>query len=152
MLTNTKHSSVNTIVEGEFILIIEPDEALGSVLVEIIQSSFPCQVILVSDLEQARDTVQRSKPCLFLLDNYLGRELYSYDVYGTHFYNNALCTLEGRKDVPAIIMIDHFSEHVAFKHRRVVYINRSTFNHKLLRTIEELLTQAYGSIEEARAA
>ena len=74
------HTGLNTL--NKTILVVEDDEAIGSMLVDVLSLETSCQILLVTDAFQAMRVMRNLRPCLFITDYHLpqmdGIQLYDH--------------------------------------------------------------------------
>ena len=97
MMDTRRHSSVEDQTGVKTILVVEDDEAVGSILVLMLLTESPYLVLLVTDGYQALKVVHDLKPSLFLLDYKLP------GMDGIALYER-LHAITGLADIPAIII------------------------------------------------
>ena len=114
------------------ILLVEDDSNIGEVFAQAIAQETAYLAILVSDGNEALNTVKSIKPNLFILDYHLPR------MNGIELYDT-LHAIKGLEQVPAIMMSARLPRHELEK-RKIIGMNKPIDLDEFLQTIEQLLT------------
>jgi CheY-like chemotaxis protein len=132
MMINTRHhSSVQDRTGGKTILVVEDDEAVGSMLVLMLLTESPYQALLVTDGFQALKMVHDLKPSLFLVDYQLP------GMDGITLYD-CLHAITDLANIPAIIMSANLPTR-ALQERHLTGVAKPFDVDQMLNTIEHLL-------------
>ena len=123
------HTGLNTL--NKTILVVEDDEAIGSMLVDVLSLETSCQILLVTDAFQAMRVMRNVKPCLFITDYHLPQ------MDGIQLYDH-LCMTKELVHVPTIIMSAHMPEDEVEK-RHLIALNKPFELDELLDTVAKLL-------------
>lgn len=114
------------------ILLVEDDSNIGEVFAQAIVQETTYLAILVSDGNEALNTVKNIKPNLFILDYHLPR------MNGIELYDT-LHAVKGLEQVPAIMMSARLPRQELEK-RKIIGLNKPIDLDEFLQTIEQLLT------------
>ncbi len=119
-------------VAKKIILIVAHDEVTGSFLLQFLSEKTAFQPILVRDIEQVLQTIETTKPSLFILDY----DLPSSDGFALY---DQLHAVQGLEEAPTIMMCASYPPTHKIGNRKFVLLGKPPDQDDLLFFVERLL-------------
>ena len=132
---DTDNSAQKDPIAVKTVFIVEDDEAIGTLLVQVIEQETPYQVVLASDGSQALKMLRTVKPDVLILDYGLP------DMNGLEFYDT-IQAVKALKHLPVLIVSAETARiQKEIKARQLPQLQKPFDLANLLQAIERLFSQ-----------
>src|SRR5947208_16710842 len=132
---DTDNSAQKDPIAVKTVFIVEDDEAIGTLLVQVIEQETPYQVVLASDGSQALKMLRTVKPDVLILDYGLP------DMNGLEFYDT-IQAVKALKHLPVLLVSAETARiQKEIKARQLAQLQKPFELANLLQAIEQIFSQ-----------